>query len=207
MQTRNPRTLWSAGVLACLSVALAGCVGDPAPAASQPDAVTTQPATTAPAAPAPSARANAPVPFTAARIRNANPPGTRLLFRIEATGAPPMYRWMHFVSGDAERTVIEGGMRDEQGTDVGPRESQESTWTELRDHASFPKSTTRRSEATCEVALGRFDCWLYVVDHGDEGSSVTSRFYFAKDRPGPPVLLVTETSATKMRMEMVEDSR
>jgi hypothetical protein len=191
MHTSSRPLLIAAAAL--LAAVLVGCASDPAPAPDESGPVTAEPM--------------APTPYTADQIREGNPAGTFLVFRIETTDAPVMQRWMQFVSTDAEGAVVEGGVQDERGAAIGATERQESTWQELRDHAAFPEAKTTRSEVTCEVRSGRFECWLYTVETEEEGAVVTSRFYFAKDRPGPPVLVVTEGDAATMRMELIEDSR
>ncbi len=58
------------------------------------------------------------------------------------------------------------------------------------------------------VPTGRFDAWIYTVRSDDGQPPTTSRFTFAMDRPGPPVLFETEQDGrVTMRMVLVEDSR
>ena len=149
----------------------------------------------------------APTPFTAAQIRDTNPRGTRLVFRVEQAGQPPLIRTMDFVAGNERRTSIEQSSTTLDGLPVGEMEQGEATWEELRAHAAFPDDLTTRTDATCTVAAGTFDCWRYEVKPDREGDGV-SFFYFARNRPGPPVLYEVYRDEERMfRMELLEDSR
>ena len=58
------------------------------------------------------------------------------------------------------------------------------------------------------MPAGRFDCRLYTVRGGSDESPTTSRFYFARSRPGPPVRYEVEKDGEiTFRMTLVEDSR
>lgn len=141
-----------------------------------------------------------PFPYTAEEIRLGNPPGTVLVHRLERAGSPTVLRETHFVADDGTTA----GMREvvRQDGDVIRESAGEATWVELRDHASFPADAAVRAEASCEVPAGRFDCWLYTVA-GDDGSE--SRFWFARSRPGPPVLYEVEQGGEVVfRMTLVE---
>jgi hypothetical protein len=150
----------------------------------------------------------APTPYTAAQIRDGNPPGTEMVFLIEQAGTPPARRTVRFLEGDGEHAVTESSMATAAGDPVGEAERGEASWTELRDHAAFPTDATKRMRTTCTVPVGRFDCWLYEVSGEEEGTSTVTRFYFADDRPGPPVLMEIETDGERTyRMTLLEDTR
>lgn len=150
----------------------------------------------------------APTPYTAGQIRESNPPGTRLVFRIERAGEPAVQRVMAFVAGDAEHAVTESSMLTLSGEPLGEPVQSTATWAELRDHASFPAALTRREMTTVTVPAGTFDVWRYTVRSGDDGDAAVSTFFFALDRPGPPVLLETETGGeVTFRMVLIDDSR
>ena len=149
-----------------------------------------------------------PTPYTAEQIRNANPPGTTIVFRITENGKPVVRQTTRFVSGDVVGCVIEGHVETEDGTPVRERKRSESTWSELRDHAAFPPERARREPAACTVPAGRFECWLYTLEGDADDDPTTSRFYFAHDRPGPPVLYEVERQGVVgFRMELIEDTR
>jgi hypothetical protein len=149
-----------------------------------------------------------PPPFTAEQIRDACLPGTEMVQAIERAGDAPALRVTRFVSGDDRSTVIETQMLTLSGKPLAAPERGTSTWTELRDHAAFPPDRTTREEAACTVGAGRFDCWLYTVEGEEDGVPTTSRFYFARARPGPPVLyLVEKQGEVVYRMELLEDTR
>jgi len=183
-----------------LVVLLGGCAGDKSETA-RPAIITSEGV-------AALASANAPTPYTAAQIREANPPGTRLVFRLESTGQPVALRVIEFVGGDATLAVVESSMLTEQGQPIGDVDRSEATWVELRDHAAFPATRTRRVRSTATVPVGQLDVWQYTVESEEDGALVTTRFSFALDRPGPPVLLEQEVNGqVTLRMALVEDSR
>ncbi len=147
----------------------------------------------------------APIPFTAAQIREGCAPGTVLVQRIDMQGLPSMLQTTRFLKGDAERVTFESMTVTEDGTPAGERVEAETTWTELRDHARFPAELTTRSETTCEVVAGTYDCWLYTVDHSTAEKRQIDRLYFARELPGPPILFETEHDGTVvMRLELTE---
>ena len=159
----------------------------------------------------PPVAATAPTPYTAEQIRDANPPGTRLVFRVERHDGPDIFSVMEFIGGDATHAghaVMESRTETEDHDPIGDVVRSEATWTELRDHAAFPSARTHRSRASVTVPAGRFDVWLYTVQSEPGQPPTTSRFCFALDRPGPPVLLETEQDGRVIsRMVLVEDSR
>lgn len=60
-------------------------------------------------------------------------------------------------------------------------------WAELRNHATWPAEATVIHHTRLALPSGSFDCWRYTVRSEEGGVPMVSRFYFAKDRPGPPV--------------------
>ncbi|MHC5114624.1 MAG: hypothetical protein ACYTGP_09375 [Planctomycetota bacterium] len=159
-----------------------------------------------------------PPPFSAEAIRDANPTGTELVFRVEHPGTPATLHMMKFISTDERGAVIVSEERSLDGKRIGEPEREESTWEELRDHAAFPAHRTTRSLATREVPAGRFDCWLYQVvqepteeeieELGHDPGTITNRFYFASERPGPPILFSTvHGNKPVMRAVLVRDNR
>jgi hypothetical protein len=115
---------------------------------------------------------------------------------------------MRFVQSDRDRTVITSRMFREGGQPLSDPERRDATWIELRDHAAFPADRTRRTRAVCKVPAGRFDTWMYSVEIDNDGRPATSRYHFADDRPGPPVLYETEQDGEIVfLMVLLEDSR
>jgi hypothetical protein len=183
-----------------LVVLLIGCAGDKSETA-RPAIITSEGVVAL-------ASTSAPTPYTAAQIRETNPPGSRLVFRLELTGQPAAVRVIEFVGGDATLAVVESSMLTEQGQPIGDVDRSEATWVELRDHAAFPADRTRRVRSIATVPLGRFEVWQYTVESEEGGAPVTTRYSFAVDRPGPPVLLEQEADGqVTLRMALVEDSR
>ena len=144
-----------------------------------------------------------PTPYTADQIRAAHPDGTSVVFRIEVPGQPALLHKLRFFNGSAEGTRFESKNEAEDGTSLGEHEAW-SSWEELRDHAAFPAASTRVGEARAEVPAGAFSCRLYTVDSVEEGVATTTRYWFAHEKPGPPVLMETEVAGeVTMRMELL----
>jgi len=147
-----------------------------------------------------------PPPFTAAEIRAGNPPGTERTFEIVHAQGPPRMQTVRFVEGPEDELAH---MRVTT-TNADEPETFEATatWMELRNHASFPPDKTTRVPATWSTRAGDFEGWLYVVDDERDGQRVVSRYWFAHDEPGPPVLLEQEANGqTTMRSELTARER
>lgn len=148
----------------------------------------------------------APIPYTAEQIRAAHPDGTLLRFRVSQQGRE-IVQCMRFENGDADSVDVVSWMEMPGGERVGEGSAQRATWRELREHGAFDAASTSRQRGRCEVPAGRFDCWLYSVEGDGEGGA-EQLFYFADEKPGPPVLLVmTLDDAEVMRMELLEYRR
>lgn len=148
-------------------------------------------ATAAPSRPAPAALA--PLPYTAAQIRAASPAGRVVRLRVEAPGKPTSILVMTFTASDEHGADIESTVLDEHGTPRGAAERQRATWDELRNHAAFPAPATRIEDGVADTPAGRFPSKIYTVTRGDQ----VSRFYFAVDRAGPPVLFHTDVAGVR----------
>ena len=73
---------------------------------------------------------------------------------------------------------------------------------------SFPAEATVRTEDRVETPGGTFDCWLYTVRQEEDGVAATARFWFAFDKPGPPVIYETEQDGElTSRMVLLEYRR
>jgi hypothetical protein len=153
----------------------------------------------------------APTPYTAVQIRDANPPGTRMVFRLEEDGRAAGTRTIRFIGGigAGDVAVMIGTGASPSGAPLGAPERSIATWSDLRDHAAFPLNRTTRRRERCTVEAGTFECWLYLVEAPGVGEApALSRYYFADDRPGPPVLVEEERGGELVsRMELVSDSR
>lgn len=126
-----------------------------------------------------------PTPFSAAQIREASPAGTSVAFLVEPAGAEPYVdRWEFLESDDRVarrrqwRETVDGGLLEEPIV-------AEATWVELQGHASYPAASTTVEAGRAAVPAGEYDCWIYTRQEGDS----TTRAAFAKDLPGPPVLV------------------
>lgn len=149
---------------------------------------------------------SSPTPYTEGQIQAAHPNGTLLRFRIvQPTGE--VVQHMRFDNGDDSAVDVVSWSEDSANQALNKPTKQRARWSDLRDHASFASTRTVRRRARCKVPAGSYDCWEYVV-RGAKDDQPTQRFYFADDKPGPPVLLVTERDGTElMRMELLEYRR
>jgi hypothetical protein len=148
-----------------------------------------------------------PTPYTAAQIRDANPSGTVLRFRMTSPTTGEVVQTMSFVDSDADGTTVR--QRNEQdGALMGAETEQRAGWEELREHARFDaEMTTREAVRGVSVPAGTYDCWLYTVRQVAM-PGVVQRLYFAHKKPGPPVLIVSEADGKEMmRMELLEYRR
>jgi hypothetical protein len=131
---------------------------------------------------------HAPTPFTADEIRRGCPTGRTITARTEAAGRPDQVDITVYVETDDDGAVLESN---------GTR--HRVTWIELQNHASFPAEVTTIHDDVVEGPLGRMECLGYRV----VADATTSTFWFAKDRPGMPVLFTTETDGTLVSTTMV----
>jgi polyisoprenoid-binding protein YceI len=154
----------------------------------------------------------APSPFSADEIRQGCPAGRITVFRVEQLAGPEgeletpriSQEEFRFLGGDEEKARIEIVSRNAEGEETG-KKPLETTWKQLQGHAAWPEDRTRVSSETIETPAGTFVCWRYDVTIG---SGRLARFWFAKDRPGPPVRMVRfEHDEVVFRMEMIRDDR
>jgi len=144
-----------------------------------------------------------PTPYTADQIRDAHPSGTVLRFRVTTPAMGVVTQSMLFSESDAEGTTVRQ-RNEKDGKLVGEEAVQRAGWQELRDHALFDAEMTTRETASVTVPAGTYDCWLYTMRQVAL-PGVVQRLYFAHKKPGPPVLLVTETDGEEvLRMELLE---
>ena len=135
-----------------------------------------------------------PTPFSAEQIREACQPGRLNVYRVDTAGVDPYLDTWTFDGGDAQRGTF---THLRTGLDGMPRsevEAGESTWVEFQGHASYPIEDTVLSVATVTVGAGTFVGWLYETS---DGESVT-RAWFARELPGPPVLMTTERAGVEV---------
>jgi hypothetical protein len=195
--------LW---IAAAALLALAGC-SKPQPAATTPttpDSAETSgsPAEGDPAAPG-EAPALAPPPFTAEQIRDATKVGRTYRFAMRQ-GEQTATVTMRFTAVSAERATIERSVTDASGNALD-QGTDEATWADLVDHASYPADATEITETTVEVPAGKFDALLYTVTADQDGKAFVSRMYFAKSLPGAPVKAeITVGDQSMLSMELLE---
>jgi hypothetical protein len=150
----------------------------------------------------PGGMALAPFPYTPEAIRDRCVEGLVLTFRVVSRGQQPVIQHMRFHDWDMAGVKVEIRRETPEGKSLGGVSDTHSTWTSLRDHASFPSAATVRLREKLTTPAGEWDCWVYVVVGPDGG---TTRFWFADQLPGPPVLLDQEQDGERiMRMELIK---
>lgn len=169
------------------------------------------PATPAPAAPAGGENtappAIAPRPFSAEQIRAAMPAGTQMTFHMEESGKPPVVLHWRVTAADQATMTLVSTVVGINGNVIAEEPAQSTSWQELAEHSSFPAARTVRGEGSVQVPAGRFDTIDYVVTDEKDGSKTVSTFRFAKQLPGPPVMLTVEKDGvTVRRMTLIERS-
>ena len=131
---------------------------------------------------------HAPTPFTAGEIQRGCPTGRTVTARTEAAGEPDRVDVAVFLETDDEGALMESNGQEHR-----------VTWLELQSHASFPADVTTITEEMIEIPLGRMECLSYrVVAH-----DTVSTFWFAKERPGMPVLFMTESDGAVLSTTFV----
>jgi hypothetical protein len=138
----------------------------------------------------------APTPYTADQIRDASRTGRTYVYRVEAEGEPVRIREMRFFTVDAAGAEIVTTVFDEQGTEIHSEPPSRSSWEELRRHALFPRDAVEISDEEITVPAGTFACMLYTLTDRAEGS--VTKFYFARELPGAPVLFFTDANGHRV---------
>jgi len=127
-----------------------------------------------------------PTPFSAAEIREACTDGSYRTFRSQGMQMPGSYLRMTFTGGTDESCTVLNTVLDERMEPVSELPAPPTTWSDLQAHGSYPAEVTTVVEAEAFVTAGEFDCWLYRVEEPDGG---VWEYSFARELPGPPVLL------------------
>jgi hypothetical protein len=125
----------------------------------------------------------APYPFTVFDIRAGCPLGRVIEYRIETAGEPTRVERWAFAPIDMDSVNVTTTTFDPEGKQVGAPETESAKWTELHEHARFPRAQTTISNETLTLPAGTFDVMRYVVTKGD----VVKTYWFARSLPGPPV--------------------
>ncbi len=125
-------------------------------------------------------------PFTADEIRNEWVEGLDLRIRRWTADAEAFEQWS-VTAADADGVEITSSTLDAEGKLLREPSVRRSTWTELRDHASFPADLTTVERVRRETRLGSHEGWLYTVV--DPGSGARSELFFAEALPGAPTFV------------------
>jgi hypothetical protein len=156
-------------------------------------------------------------PYTAAELARAHPVDTYTLYRIRAQGQPVMLKRTLWTRSDEQGCGMENFDWAEDAPQEVVQHSGSATWTELKDHASFPAALTDISSDSIQVEAGKFECWLYRFEEpaspGAEGApepgpAALNLFWFAKDSPGSPVRYQVHVGGeTVFDMELIGTNR
>lgn len=138
-------------------------------------------------------------PFTAEEFREEWVPGFRLLMRRSFPEETRIERWT-VVAADEEGAEIENAAIAEDGSVEGEPSVSRSSWTELRNHASFPATHSTREWVSRSTALGEYEGWLYTV--ADPEAATVQEFFFVPSLPGAPVQMrILDGEATVLELE------
>jgi hypothetical protein len=138
-------------------------------------------------------------PFTAEQIRAEWVPGLRLLMRRTTPEATRIERWT-VIAADEEGIDIEYATIADDGTVVGERVVERSTWVDLLDHAAFPAAHSIREWVSRTTGLGEYEGWLYRVT--DDSGDTVQEFFFVPELPGAPVQMrILEGGTTVFELE------
>ncbi len=159
--------------LQALRVVVAGC------------ALTFAPACRAPHPPTASVEADvpAPYPYAVSEIRAGCPLGRVIEYRIEKAGAPATTERWAFTPLDPETVSVTTTTFDGDGKPTGAPTTESAKWTELHEHARFPRPQTQIYNESLTLPAGTFDVMRYVVTKDE----TVRTYWFARTLPGPPV--------------------
>jgi len=151
---------------------------------------------------------HAPTPFSAEEIRSGCPRDRKIVFQVEVSGQPVLYRTTIFVTVNPDDTVLETVTTGTDGKKVGKKQMMTAKWKDLQAHASFPEKQTEIRSENYTTPAGIFDCWLYVVTTQKNGKRNVQCYWFAKSLPGPPIC-VEETADGRLayRLTMLKTGR
>jgi polyisoprenoid-binding protein YceI len=160
---------------------------------------------------------HAPTPYSAEEIRQGCPAGRVVTYRLEQLAGrdgqplpePRVSRQVfRFRGGTAERAEIDIVTQTADGETQGEPRTNTMTWKQLQGHASYPAANTTITTETIETPVGKLECWRYEVSIGQGEKTNVQRYWFAKDRAGPPVKVTHEVDGTStFTMVMLSDER
>ena len=113
--------------------------------------------------------------------------GFSLLVRARRPESEVVERWT-VIEADEEGLVLEYAKLNPEGEAFGEPRRERSSWTTLRDHATYPADRTTVEEVTRETPLGELEGWLYTERNPERG--IVTEFFFARDLPGAPVHMI-----------------
>jgi hypothetical protein len=161
------------------------------------------------AAPATAATAaTAPVPFTAAQIRDAMALGTEIKVRVEELGKPTVLLHWRVTAADATTMTMSASTLKEDGSVLADKGTQSTPWETLVKHATFPAAETVHTTGSVTVPAGTFETLDYTVTQIKGGATTVSFYRFAKTLPGPPVFVeVKKDGVTVRKMTLLARGR
>ena len=150
----------------------------------------------------------APVPFPPGELADNLAVGSTIKYRMAPAGQPPFYVTTEFVTVDDAGTTMRDVHTELDGTPRGEPRTTEATWRELESHAHFPRESTTIADDVVDVPAGRFEAYRYEITAAVDGAQTTTRLWFGKELPGPPVKMVREVDGqVVLEMALVETRR
>ena len=145
---------------------------------------------------------HAPTPFTSKEIAQACSTGLEMKYKVEQKGKSTVYQITWFTNTDFKGSDFEVTTTDLDGNVLDEKQAY-ATWQSLQSHASFPEKDCVITLETIKLDSGKFNCWLYTV----KGKNEVSKFWFARNLPGPPVLYKQFKNGKRtFRMTLVRNS-
>ena len=108
----------------------------------------------------------APYPYSVYDLRAGCPLGRVIEYRVERAGSPVRIERWAFTPLDLDTVSITTTPFDEEGKSSGPPTTESAKWTELHEHARFPRDATTISNESLRLPAGTFDVMRYVVTKG-----------------------------------------
>jgi hypothetical protein len=144
---------------------------------------------------------HAPTPFTAAEIRAGCPAGRTIRLSVRE-GSGLHTRVIRFIAADEHGASQESQAFTGEGEPLGEPTTKWTSWSELQEHASFPRAATAIDVEALNTPLGRLECRVYTVVDGE----AATRFWFAVLRPGMPVKVEHQVDGEVVHtITMIED--
>ena len=113
-----------------------------------------------------------------------------------------------FVRSVGDSVEMQMVTRADDGSVLGEPTESTAAWRELQAHASFDAARTEIAPVRFRFGDAPEEGWLYTVLRDAGGRTLVQRYWFARDRAGPPIRVeVRSGDRVLQRMTMVDDGR